>query len=89
LLEQRWEDLGYHDESVGCLFDFCEQHRDLVAGLKRMKFDHPECRNQINDPEQLAAIDALLATDIVETSFDQSDAPDSTWESGNTPSENP
>jgi hypothetical protein len=67
LAEGRWEDLDYHDETVGCLFDFCKKHADVVVGLQKMAFTHTECRDKIKDPQQLAAIDALIATDIVET----------------------
>lgn len=53
-----------HQETTGCLFDFCPNPGDLVIGLKKMKFDHQPCRDKITDEEQLNAIDTLLALDI-------------------------
>ena len=68
--EQRWPGLGYHRDTEGCLFDFCENHADVVVGLKKMAFTHKKCRDKIKDPEQLAAIDALIKTDITEPESD-------------------
>ncbi len=61
--DERWN-LDCHDETVGCLFDYCENWDDLVVSLKHMRFDHAECRDKIKDEHQLSAIDALLALDI-------------------------
>jgi len=56
--DKRWG-LGFHDETVGCMFDFCENRDDIVIGLSRMRFDHEVCRSKIKDQAQLDAIDAL------------------------------
>ncbi|MGB8644420.1 MAG: CHAT domain-containing protein [Anaerolineae bacterium] len=53
--------LEYHDETAGCPFDFCEHRQDVVISLKHMQFDHAPCRSKMQDLDQLAAIDALLA----------------------------
>jgi hypothetical protein len=55
----RWK-LKRHYQTVGCLFDFCERRDDIVYGLKKMKFDHKQCRDKIKDEEQLTAVDQLL-----------------------------
>jgi hypothetical protein len=54
-------DLSFHDETAGCLMDYCDDRDDVVVGLKHMKFDHTPCRDDVSDKKQLAAIDALLA----------------------------
>lgn len=56
-----------HPETVGCLFDDCDNRDDIVVGLKNMKFDHEKCRSRIINQEQLTAIDTLLALKIDET----------------------
>lgn len=56
--DPRWK-LQYHPETVGCLFDLCADRRDLVVGLKHMKFDHQICRDKITDQSLLNAIDAI------------------------------
>ena len=61
--DERWG-IDCHDETVGCLFDYCENWDDLVVSLKHMRLDHAECRDKIKDEHQLSAIDALLALDI-------------------------
>ncbi|MEW6731257.1 MAG: CHAT domain-containing protein [Acidobacteriota bacterium] len=58
--DQRWS-IRQHDQTVGCLFDYCNNRDDLVVGLRHMKFDHKKCRDKIDDQQQLTAIDALLA----------------------------
>ena len=57
-------DIECHGETMGCLFDYCEDRHDIVVGLKRMRFDHEPCRKLIRDPTQLAAIDALVAAKL-------------------------
>jgi hypothetical protein len=56
--------LEFHDETAGCLLDYCYERDDIVVGLKRMKFDHEFCREQIKDAGLLRAIDALLALEV-------------------------
>jgi hypothetical protein len=56
--DKRWG-LGFHEETVGCMFDFCENRDDIVISLSRMRFDHEVCRSKIKDQAQLDAIDAL------------------------------
>lgn len=58
--DERWR-LDYHDDTVGCLMDYCNFRPDLKKGLRRGRFDHAACRKKISDVEQLQAIDALLA----------------------------
>jgi len=58
--DPRWN-LYPHKETYGCPLDYLKYRPDIVVGLRKMKFDHIECRRQINDSEQLKAIDALLA----------------------------
>jgi hypothetical protein len=58
--DKRWG-LGFHYETVGCLFDFCKNRDDIVIGLSRMRFDHEVCRSKIKDQAQLDAIDALVS----------------------------
>lgn len=52
--------LIFHKETAACLFDFCYDRDDIVAGLRHMRFDHLPCRRLIEDPLLLQAIDALL-----------------------------
>jgi len=58
--DPRWE-LSEHEETLGCLFDFCELRSDLVIGLRNRAFDHQKCRRRIQDRHQLEAVDTLLA----------------------------
>lgn len=58
--DERW-DLDFHEETVGCLLDYCANRHDMVASLKRMRFDHAPCRSKIKDEKMLAAIDAIVA----------------------------
>jgi len=62
-LISRWT-IKYHDDTYGCPFDFCGNRGDIVVGLKKMKFDHKECRSKIRDLEQLAAIDHFFGIDF-------------------------
>jgi CHAT domain len=62
----RWP-IGYHSETQGCLFDYCEVRSDLKVGLAKMRFDHEPCRAKIGDPEQLNAIDALAGLAVPES----------------------
>lgn len=54
----------FHDQTVGCLFDYCENRSDIVVGLRKMRFDHDICRNAIKDEDQLNAIDKLIALKV-------------------------
>lgn len=60
ILAGRWN-IKLHKKTVGCMFDFCDDRHDLVVGLKKMALDHKSCRIKIQDWEELAAIDRLLA----------------------------
>lgn len=64
--EGRWP-VRFHEETMSCLFDYCERRADIVKGLRHMRFDHSICRQQIEDPLQLEAIDALHALEIPES----------------------
>lgn len=61
--DSRWG-IEFHDETAGCLFDFCEERDDIVVGLQKTHFDHEACRKKIKDPAQMEAIDAFYATDF-------------------------
>jgi hypothetical protein len=58
-MDKRWN-LGFHEETVGCFMDLCWERDDILVGLRKMRFDHRDCRDKIKDREQLAALDALL-----------------------------
>ncbi len=57
--------LDFHRQTVGCPLDSCEGNRkDLIVGLRHMRFDHQPCRERIvnwDGGAMLRAIDALLA----------------------------
>lgn len=53
-------DVEFHDKTYGCLFDYCLYRADIVKFLRRMKFDHQDCRAKIKDKKQLEAIDKLV-----------------------------
>jgi len=61
LVAERRFKLSYHDETRGCLFDFCERRQDIVEGLRNKRFNHKSCRGKIKDADLLAAIDVLMA----------------------------
>jgi len=56
-------DLGYHDETKGCVMDFCEIRSDMVKGLKEMKLC-PECLARIEDANLKEAVQAILADEM-------------------------
>jgi hypothetical protein len=56
--------LKYHPETVGCPLDRCDDRDDLIVGLKKMKFEHKECRDKVRDPIMLQAIDTLLTLEL-------------------------
>jgi len=62
-MESKWA-IHYHDVIAGCLFDRCTDHTSIVEGLRKMKFEHEECRRKVQNPFQLQAIDKLLALDL-------------------------
>ncbi len=61
--DPRWS-IDYHDETVGCPLDYCNNRDDTVVSLRKMEFSHSQCRDRITDQEMLTAIDALLALNI-------------------------
>jgi len=64
--DPRWG-IDFHAQTVGCLFDFCENRDDFVVGLKKNNFDHKECRDKIRDDSQLAAVDSFFALKFSES----------------------
>ena len=63
--DERWA-LKEHEETVGCLLDFCDNRDDLVVSLKLMKFEHATCRTKVHDLGMLEAIDRLLDLELEE-----------------------
>jgi hypothetical protein len=57
--DARWN-IKLHPETEGCLFDYCDDRRDIVVGLRNTVFSHKKCRDLIEDKRQLEAIDALM-----------------------------
>lgn len=53
--------LNFHEEIVGCPLDLWNSREDFIEGLRHMRFDHAPCREKIEDPDELSAIDQLLA----------------------------
>jgi hypothetical protein len=49
--DERWTDLDIHNETVGCLFDFCDERDDIVVGFRNPIFDHDNVarRSRIRD----------------------------------------
>jgi CHAT domain len=62
-MDGRW-DLPFHREMSRCLMHYRVEPADIVDGLKYMKFDHDECRKKVEDREELASIDCLLALEV-------------------------
>lgn len=62
--DDRWN-IERHEKTFGCPFDLCWNRDDIVVGLRKMRFDHRECREKIGDADQLAAIDSLADLDRV------------------------
>ncbi len=56
-------DLGYHDETKGCVMDFCKIRSDMIKGLKEMKLC-PECLTSIRDVNLKGAIQSILADEM-------------------------
>lgn len=63
--DERWQ-LGHHEETAGCLMDYCHDRHDMVVSLQHMRFDHAPCRSRIKDEAMLAAIDAIIALVVEE-----------------------
>jgi len=45
VLQVRWRIIP-HKETFGCLFDLLMNRDDIVIALKKMRFDHQECRRR-------------------------------------------
>jgi hypothetical protein len=56
-------ELGYHQETRGCVMDFCGNRTDMVVGLKAMKFCD-WCEPMIQNPDLKKALDAMLLDDL-------------------------
>lgn len=52
--------LDYHPETRGCIFDFNEIRSDIVKSIRGMKID-PQCMCQFKDSEEGKAAQALIA----------------------------
>ena len=72
LSDPRWK-IDFHEETAGCLFDFCGNRDDIIFGLKKKSFDHKQCRAKIKDPALLAAIDAFYTLDFSTDDRDHTD----------------
>jgi len=56
-------DLGFHNEVRGCILDFCEEHRWMIKGMKRMRLC-VNCGNAIESADLKKAVLAVLANPI-------------------------
>jgi hypothetical protein len=56
-------DWGYHQETRGCVMDFCGNRSDAVVGLKAMRFCD-WCKPRIRNPDLKDALDAMLRDDM-------------------------
>ncbi len=56
-------EMDYHDETRGCLMDFCKNRDDLVLGLKAAKIDE-DCAKKVKDKKLLAAVEKMLKTNV-------------------------
>jgi len=56
-------ELGYHEETRGCVMDFCRIRSDMIDGLKEMKLC-TECSGRIKNTNLKKAITAILADDM-------------------------
>jgi hypothetical protein len=57
-------DFGYHKETRECVMDFCENRRDMIKGLKKMRICH-ECSVKIRNTNVKEAIEAILADSLI------------------------
>jgi CHAT domain len=53
-------ELTFHKETAGCPLDYCDNRDDILVGLSRLNFDHAQCRARVTNPEELAALDAIV-----------------------------
>jgi len=51
---------GYHDETRGCVMDFCDNRDDIVVGLKARRLCK-ECERRLKTPGLKASIKAVLS----------------------------
>jgi TIR domain-containing protein len=51
---------GYHDETRGCVMDYCDERSDIVEGLKARRLCK-QCEKRLTTPGLKPAIKALLA----------------------------
>ncbi|MBE7555251.1 MAG: toll/interleukin-1 receptor domain-containing protein [Anaerolineales bacterium] len=56
-------DWGYHDATLGCVMDFCENRWDMVEGLKSMRFCDG-CKVMIQNPDLEKALNRMLLDDM-------------------------
>ncbi|UCF07685.1 MAG: hypothetical protein JSW28_08590, partial [Thermoplasmata archaeon] len=56
-------DLGFHDETRGCVMDFCENRSDLIKALKEIKFCN-ECDATIENENFKEVIKAILTDEM-------------------------
>lgn len=53
-------DLEYHKETIGCIFDFNEVRSDIVKSIKGMMID-PHCMSLLKDAAEMEAARSLIA----------------------------
>lgn len=53
-------DMDYHDETRGCIFDFNENRVDLVESIRGMRID-PDCLTHFKDEDEAKAARRLVA----------------------------
>ncbi|UCF08359.1 MAG: toll/interleukin-1 receptor domain-containing protein [Thermoplasmata archaeon] len=56
-------DLGFHDETRGCVMDFCENRPDIIKGLKEIKFCN-KCDATIENESFKDFVKAILADEM-------------------------
>src|ERR1041384_3413517 len=54
------DNLVFHPEVRGCIFDFCEEHSWMIKGMKRMRLC-PSCSKELENEELKKAALAILA----------------------------
>ena len=55
--------LGYHEETRGCIMDFCENRADMIKGLTRMTLCE-KCLGSIKNRRLELAVNAVLADEM-------------------------
>jgi hypothetical protein len=53
-------DVGYHEDTRGCVMDFCRNRADIIVGLRHPKLC-PECAKRILDRNLKTAVNKLLS----------------------------